>query len=91
MTALTDASFASPPIDDWPLARYNYPATATVEVSRATSRTCARTASEASRSARGSNVTVPQLTGLLQKANELDMTVAVKSNSGEPMYTNAGD
>ena len=52
VTALTADSFAAPPIDDWPLARYNYPATASLPVSRASSRTCTRTGSAVSRSGR---------------------------------------
>jgi hypothetical protein len=91
VTALTADSFATPPIDDWPLARYNYPATATVPGLQSELEDMHEDGVGGVEVGQGSNVTVPQLTGLLQKANELDMTVAVKSNSGEPMYTNAGD
>ncbi|TYL51742.1 hypothetical protein FXB39_08185 [Nocardioides sp. BGMRC 2183] len=91
VTALTADTFASPPIDDWPLARYNYPATATVAGLQGELEQMHEDGVGGVEVGQGSNVTLPQLTGLLRKANELDMTVGVKSNSGEPMYTNAGD
>ena len=91
VTALTAESFATPPVDDWPLARYNYPATATVPGLQGELVQMHEDGVGGVEVGQGSNVTIPQLTGLLQTANDLDMTVAVKSNSGEPMYTNAGD
>lgn len=91
VTALTAETFATPPIDDWPLARYNYPATATVAGLQSELVQMHEDGVGGVEVGQGSNVTLPQLTGMLQTANELDMTVAVKSNSGEPIYTNAGD